>query len=88
MATQTNSLKFLNHLWNVQNIYLNSPKKISKTTISIKENKYKSTVIKKSILFPEDGNLNSNNIKTRLKLIDLIKLLYKLKEFKYFNSIR
>lgn len=88
LAIEKNSLKFLNHLWNVQNSYLNGSRKAQKNQNAIKENKAANFSHKKKSLLFSDNENNSSILKNGIKLIDLIKLLYKLKEQKYFKSIR
>jgi len=87
LAIQKNSLKFLNHLWNFQNSYLSGAKKTQKNQTTIKEFKPNVLPKRKSILFT-DAELYSSILKHGIKLIDLIDLLYRLKENKYFKSIR
>lgn len=88
LAIQKNSLKFLNHLWNVQNSYVNVSRKNQKNFNSMKEHKTNLLFKRKSLLFFSEGETNSSIPKIGIKLIDLIKLLYKLKEHRYYKSIR
>jgi len=88
LATGKNSLKFLNHLWNVQNSYCSAYKKNQKASIPFKENHTKSSIKKLSLLFSDGEVYNPSLSKNGLKLIDIIKLLNKLREHRFYNSIR
>lgn len=84
VSIRKNSMKFLNHLWNVQNDNFLSTKKI-KNNSHIKLNKNQS---KRKSLLNYDKFDNSINTKHSIKLIDLIELLTCLNQKKIHNSIR
>ena len=84
VSIRKNSMKFLNHLWNVQNDNFLSTKKIKNNT-QIKLNKNQT---KRKSLLNYDKFSNSSNTKHTKKLIDLIELLTCLNQKKSHNSIR
>jgi len=90
-AVTHNSLKFLRHLWIIQNQYQNLSKK-TKSSISVKESiltqnkKIKST--RRSLLIPNAKHSNSDNFKATIKLIDLSYLIKSFADSRRQSSIK
>lgn len=92
-AVSHNSLKFLKHLWLVQNQFYSYSKK-SKSNISLKEshliqNKKLKTPKRRSLLnLNNSKNSNSDNFKFAIKLIDLTYLIKSFAESRRQSSIK
>lgn len=92
IAVHQNSLKFLRHLWNIQNQYYSFSKK-TKNSIFLNDNNNnnakKGKFRRKSLLNLNAGkNSNSDNYKTGVKLFELSDIINSFAESRRQQSIK